>query len=131
MVKKLPHKVLARFTQIDYDQDMVLVALKAEKGSEKMIGVCRLIQVPGSRKAELGIVVGDPWQGKGVGANLLENCIPIARERGIESIWGLVLAENTTMLSLAREQGFTVQKIAEVDQYEIKISLKKDVREKI
>ena len=126
MVKNLPHKVLARFTQIDYDRDAVLVALKAENTGEKMIGVCRLTQIPGSRKAELGIVVGDPWQGKGVGATLLENCIPIARKRGIESVWGLVLAENTTMLSLAREQGFTIQKTADADQYEIKISLKDD-----
>jgi acetyltransferase len=127
MITNLPHKILARLTQIDYDQDAVLVALMAEKTGEKMIGVCRLTQVPGSRKAELGIVVGDPWQGKGVGATILENCIPIARERGIESIWGLVLAENTTMLSLAREQRFTIKKSVRADQYEITINLKKDV----
>ena len=123
IVKNLLHKVLARFTQIDYDRDVVLVALKTETTGGKMIGVCCLTLIPGTRKEELGIVVGDLWQGKGVGATLLENCIAIAKERGLESVWGLVLAENTNMLSLAREQGFTIQ-FAEAGQYEIRISLK-------
>ncbi len=52
--------------------------------------------------------MGDPWQGNGVGVALMEHLIGIARERGVESIWGLVLAENTHMLALARKLGFAI-----------------------
>ena len=35
-----------------------------------------------------------------LGAALLQRCISIAKERGIEKVMGAVLAENTQMLAL-------------------------------
>ena len=50
--------------------------------------------------------------------------VTIAKERDIESIWGLVLAENTHMLALARKLGFSISRIPEENQYELKIELR-------
>ena len=54
----------------------------------------------------------------------MEQLIAIARERGMASICGLVLAENTHMLALARKLGFDISKVPNEPQYE----LRKDLR---
>ncbi len=122
-LRALPPEMLARFTQIDYDRDICLVALDTGGTRERMLGVARCMSDPDVTKAEFAILVGDPWQGKGVGAALLEKCIDIARERGIRTIWGKVLAENTTMLELGRRLGFKVNRDPETGQFELRIQL--------
>ncbi len=123
-LRSLSEEMLARFTQIDYDRDMALVAMQQHAGGEKMLGVARLMSDPDVTEAEFSIVVSDPWQGKGVGAILLEDLIAIARERGMASLWGIVLPENTTMLALGRKVGFVVKRIPGDSDYELRIDLK-------
>jgi len=122
-MRHLSHEMLARFTQIDYDRDMSLVALQRTGDKERMLGVARLISDPDLTKAEFSVAVGDPWQGKGVGAELLEQLVSIARERGLAFLWGVVLAENTTMLALGRKLGFSVSRVPQSTDFELKIDL--------
>lgn len=123
IVKSLNHEMLVRFTQIDYDRDIALVAIQKIGKEEKLMGVSRVMSNPDGQEAEIAIAVGDPWQKKGLGEKLLEQCISIARERGIGHLWGIVLFQNTAMLSLARKLGFTVKKA--FDSYnELRIDLK-------
>ncbi len=72
---------------------------------------------------EFAVVVGDPWHGKGIGAALMEHLIEIARGRSIESIQGIVLAENSYMLSLARKLGFHISRVPRTNEYELRITL--------
>lgn len=121
-LKALTPEMVARFTQIDPEREIAWVAL--EKGpSGRIIGVCRLISVPECNRAEVVVVVGDPWQGKGIGARLIENCITIAKERGIKTLWGLVLPENTTVIGMARKYGFPLRWSPTSDAYELEIDL--------
>jgi acetyltransferase len=115
--------MLTRFTQIDYDRDIVVVAIKQTSGAEMILGVVRLMSEPDVTSAEFAITVGDAWQKMGVGAALLEYSIHIARERGVQFIWGMVLPENKGMLALARSHGFTVKKIDDSQDYEVRIDL--------
>ena len=82
---------------------------------------------PDVTSAEFAIAVGDAWQKKGVGAALLERSVHIARERGLQFIWGIVLSDNRGMLALARSHGFTVKKIRGSNEYEIRIDLMPNV----
>ncbi len=123
-LQSLSHEMLVRLTQIDYDRDVVLVAMQQPRGEEPLLGIVRLMSDPDVTKAEFSVVVGDRWQAQGVGAALLEQCLSIARERGIESIRGLILAENTTMIALGRRLGFSVDKIPGGKDYELRIELK-------
>jgi acetyltransferase len=123
-LKSLPPDMLARFTQIDYDRDMAVVALDCTHEEEKMLGVARFMGYPDGERGEIAVAVGDPWQGKGVGAALMQHLIAIARERGFEALWGIVMAENTHMLALARRVGAQVSLIPGTGQYELKINLK-------
>ena len=120
-MKRLPHSMLARFTQIDYDRHVALVALSVSNSQEAMLGVARIILARNQKEAEFSIVVGDPWQGKGIGAALLQRCISIAKERGIEKVMGTVLAENTQMLNLGKKLGFKINKVVGAGEYELSI----------
>jgi acetyltransferase len=123
-MKRLPHSMLARFTQIDYDRHIALVALSVSNSQESMLGVARVILAHNPKEAEFSIVVGDPWQGKGIGAALLQRCISIAKERGIEKVMGAVLAENTQMLALGKKLGFKIQKVLGAGEYELSIDFR-------
>jgi acetyltransferase len=124
-LKVLPHSMLVRFTQIDYDREIDMVALEKITGDrERMLATARVMSDPDGKKAEFAILVGDPWQGKGVGARLLERCLAIAKERGIETVWGIVLHENTGMRALARKLGFKVSRSDEPSELELTIDLK-------
>jgi acetyltransferase len=122
-MKNLPRNMLARFTQIDYDREMALIALDASGPEERMLGVARVITTRGGREAEFSVLVGDPWQGLGIGAELLLRCLRIVKTRGVERVWGLVLAENTQMLALGKKIGFQVRRVPEAGEYELQIDL--------
>ena len=104
--KKLTHEQITRFTQIDYDREMAIIALVEENGKEKTIGVNRLVYYPRDDRYEFALVVTDDWQDKGVGKVLMEKLISIARDRGIKTIYGNILAENNRMIQFCRRFGF-------------------------
>jgi len=54
-------------------------------------------------------VVADDFQGQGIGSALMKRICDIARERGLASLIGLVLARNNDMLSLMSRLGFVEQ----------------------
>jgi acetyltransferase len=56
--------LLSRFTQIDYDRDMALVALERDGGEERFAGVARYSQLSETDECEFAIVVADAWQGR-------------------------------------------------------------------
>jgi acetyltransferase len=107
-VKRLTPELLVWFTQIDYDREIVLIALDSSGSGDRMLGAARLNGHPGDDKAEFAIVIGDPWQGLGVGAKLLSCLAAIALRRKINRLWGLVLKENRAMLELGRKLGWTI-----------------------
>ncbi|MEJ2039437.1 MAG: bifunctional acetate--CoA ligase family protein/GNAT family N-acetyltransferase, partial [Desulfosarcinaceae bacterium] len=123
-LKNLPHGMLARFTQIDYDREIALVAIKQNGTQEQMLGVARVIPMRDMKSGEFAVLVGDPWQGSGIGAALLMRCLNLARERGLENVCGEVLAENTQMLRLGKKLGFKSRRIPESSEYEMYIDLK-------
>ena len=118
-MKRLPHSMLALFTQIDYDRHIALVALSDSGSKEEMLGVARIILERNLKEAEFSVVVGDQWQGKGIGAALLQRCLSIASDQGLEKVTGVVLAENTQMLALGKKMGFKSMKVLGANEYEL------------
>ncbi len=120
-MKSISHKMLARFTQIDYDREIAMVAFDSNgQVGDEILAVGRIIGDPDGRRGEFAIVVGDPWQGQGIGAAVLQKCIEIAEERGFEHIEGPVLAENNKMLKLGRKLGFEVLQ-QEGEEYQLRL----------
>jgi acetyltransferase len=127
-LRSFQNSMLIRFTQIDYDREIALVAIQEIDGEEIMLGVARVILDVKQRHAEFAVIVSDACQGKGIGAELLSQCLTIAKGRGIESVMGLVLTENTQMLTLGRKLGFKIARVPGSSEYELTINFKDAVK---
>jgi acetyltransferase len=106
--KSFSHLTMARFTQIDYDRDMVLVLTeRGEDGSPEIQGIIQINVRPRDATAEFAILLDGRVRGLGLGPFMLERIIEYAEARGIEEVHGDVLADNATMLKLCQVLGFT------------------------
>jgi acetyltransferase len=108
-LNELTPQMLARFTQVDYDRELALVALVDVATNPAFVGVARYIANPDQTSAEFAIVVADDWQRRGVGRVLMRGLIVCAKRRGFETLRGMILRENERMLAFVRALGFTLQ----------------------
>ena len=107
-IHELSLEMLVRFTQIDYHNEMALVAINPGVDGEEEIGVARYMTNPDKKTCEFAIVVSDKWQGKGIARLLMHKLIDIARNRGLEVMEGQVLANNYRMLELMTSLNFQI-----------------------
>jgi len=105
---QLPPKMLARFTQLDYDRELALVAVY----EGEFIAVGRFAPNLDGETAEFALVVADAWQGRGLGRLLLTRLREEARKAGYQALYGNIMQANREMLELAYHLGF-VQESAE------------------
>ncbi len=119
---ELPARMLARYTLIDYDREMALVAVHRQReagpdGSfsetEQIIGVSRYITNPDQTSCEFSLVVADAYKGQGLGSRLMLSIMEFARAKGLTEIDGLVLSNNSNMLRLMSSLGFSLRVFAE------------------
>lgn len=106
MQQELSPLMLARFTQIDYDREMALIATIEAQGEERQIGVARYVINPDGKSCEFAVVIADAWQKRGIGHKLLGLLIEVARNKGLSSMEGEVLKSNKGMLRLITALGF-------------------------
>jgi predicted CoA-binding protein/GNAT superfamily N-acetyltransferase len=78
-------------------------------GKSHVVGVGRLTRNNISNEAEFALLVGDEWQGHGLGTQLLKRLVEIGRREKLERITALILEENVPMRRLAEKVGFTLQ----------------------
>jgi len=125
---ELPVSMLARFTLIDYDREMALVAVTRERKVDadgvatevsRLVGVSRYITNPDRTSCEFSLVVSDDMGGKGLGSRLMLSIMDVAREKGLTEIDGLVLANNPNMLKLMRGLGFSVKAFPEDPDFKL------------
>lgn len=107
-IRYFSHVMAARMTQIDYDRELALVVHDAG-GSGPMHAIGTLIADPDGVTAEFALLVHQDRVRHGLGRHLLMQLIEQARRHGVESVWGVVLAENRGMLGLAHSLGFSAR----------------------
>lgn len=111
---------------LDYDNRMALAATVQEDGEEHIVGVARYSVLPGSepRMAEAGIVVGDPYQGNGLGKLLMNHLVRYAEEKGVKIFYGTIHTTNQRILNFIRHSGFCSERnMLEPGVWEYKIYL--------
>jgi len=125
-ITELPPSMLARFTLIDYDREMALVAVVKERSAgddsaetQRIVGVSRYITNPDQSSCEFSLVVADDYNGKGLGSRLMESIMEVAREKGLTEIDGLVLANNAGMLKLMKNLGFAINRFADDPDFKL------------
>ncbi len=105
-MKHLSHAFVARLTQIDYAREMAFVAIDMSDGD--LLGVVRFSADPDYKRGEFAVLVQSALKGQGLGWRLMQHLIAYARAEGLEELFGNVLAENTTMLAMCKELGFSI-----------------------
>jgi acetyltransferase len=111
LIKNISHEQLVRYTQIDYDREIAIIAEVEEDGKKKMAGVVRLIADQYNETAEFAIVIADPWQQYGLGNKFTDYIHEIAKARGIKKICANVLVQNHIMQHMFRERGYKMEKV--------------------
>jgi acetyltransferase len=99
---------LRRFTDIDYEREMALIATTPVQGGERQIGVVRYVKESATGDAEFAIVLSDDWQARGLGTRLLASLLVAAKDHGVRRLVATTLSENDRMLALGRKLGFKV-----------------------
>lgn len=114
-LEELPERDLVRFTTVDHQDRVALVAVApapaaAEPGEyagEQIIGVARYDKIAAD-EAEVAFNVADAHHGRGLGSALLEHLAAAARERGVRRFTAEVLPQNGRMITVFREAGYEV-----------------------
>jgi acetyltransferase len=121
-MRELSLKMLARFTLIDYDREMALVAVYRQRKpdeeggfteTESIIGVSRYVTNPDRMSCEFSLAISDEFNGQGLGSRMMLEIMDVARSKGLTQIEGLVLTNNAPMLRLMRSLDFEVHKYDE------------------
>jgi acetyltransferase len=123
--QRVTHERLARLCFIDYDREMALVGewQDAQSGSRQIVGVGRLTRLPGTGEAELAVIVGDCYQRRGLGSELVRQLVQIGRAEKLGRITAVVLRENTGMLRVFESLGFRIRTGIGDNQAEAEITL--------
>jgi len=121
-LNELTQKMLVRFTQLDYNRELALIAVLERPGEETELGVARYVMNPDGESCEFALVVADKWQNKGIGSRLMSALIEAARQRGFKVMDGEILASNHNMLKLVGNLGFSIH--TNIDDQSIKVAKK-------
>jgi acetyltransferase len=112
IIKEIPHEMLTRYCNLDYDREIAMVA-ELQEGGKPIIGAVRLIVGSDGKSGEFAILVGDQWQGLRLGSKLMDSLIEIGKDMGVKKIYGYVMADNYKMLQLCKKKGFMVETLDE------------------
>ena len=127
-VERLSESDLTYLTEIDHRDHEALVAIDPEDGG--LVGVARYVCTSrlgegdgsgkgtlkpaavrggGLKEAEVAVIVGDPWQGKGLATALLERLARRASEEGVDYFLALVLERRGRQKAEEHLMGVTIE----------------------
>ena len=122
-IRKFAHSQLARLTQIDYDREMAFIAVESPHNDPHTIGVVRIVCDPDNMEAEFAIIVHSGIKRRGLGRALMKKVIDYSISRGTRWLVGEVLANNRSMLNLARSLGFKAENSSEEGVVHVRLDL--------
>ena len=122
---RVAHERLIRRCFIDYDREMALVAELPDSrtGSTCIAGVARLLRLAPTEEAEIGVIVADEFQRRGLGSELIKRLIGIARIEKVKRIVTEFHSENSAIRHLAKNSGATVKETADPTRVHIQLEL--------
>ena len=113
------HERLRRHCVLDHTREFALVVdwVPHPRVNHQILGVGHLIKEPTRSEAEFAILISDPWQGKGLGTELLRLLVRLGRQSHLRRIIGHILADNISMKRVSEKVGFKVHFRTEIDEW--------------
>lgn len=115
--RKVTRWIVEEWANVNYDQNMVLVAVVDEGGESKIVADSRYYVDKSTGAAEVAIVVHNDWQHKGIGTSLLLHTIKVAKEMGVKKLFAYVSSENTKIARIGMKLGFTTKWYPDMGEY--------------
>ena len=106
-VRVFPHALVEPLLRMDDRRHFAFVATKDAPGAP-VVGSAMLVVEPDGKAAEFGIFVARSEANQRLGSHLLDCLIREGRGHGLETIYGIILADNADMIDLARRLGFGI-----------------------
>ena len=110
LAERIAHGRLAPLCFIDYDREMALVVEHADQdtGEREILGIGRMSKLRDAGAARFALVIGDQWQSRGLGTQLLKTLVQIGRDENLKRITGDILPDNAEMICVCRDAGFGI-----------------------
>jgi acetyltransferase len=107
---RVEHERLVRICFAGYGRGFALVADRRDPhtGQHEVLGVGRFGAI-NRTEAEAAVLVSDPWQGRGLGTELLASVVRVAREEGFQRLSGEILRDNLAVQAIFKKTGFTLR----------------------
>lgn len=126
--RDMPHERLQEFAVIDYTREMVILAVTTDKEKEEILGVAQYGIDEDTHTGEVGVVVRDDVQGRGIGTELLSYLTYLAKRQGLLGFTAEVLVENRPMMNLFEKMGFDIEKRRSEYVYELKMTFSENTK---
>ncbi|TWU24423.1 Succinyl-CoA ligase [ADP-forming] subunit alpha [Novipirellula galeiformis] len=115
MFRNTTHEMASRFCFNDYDREIAIVAEVNENGRKAIAGVGRLVADVDHQEVEFAVLVGDAWQGRGLGSELMDYCLKISEQWRVQKIVAEIAPQNRRMLEMFSHRGFTLNRSIAAD----------------
>lgn len=109
-IPKHSQQLVDRLTKIDYKNEMAIVAEVKKEELREVIAVARIVRDKDTDAAEFAIIIADEWQGKGLGSEMTNFMISIAKEMKFEKLYALLYSHNQQMQEIFSKKGFAIKK---------------------
>ena len=119
VVREVPPSEVARLTQIDYAREMAFVAVS----DDETLGVVRMVCDPDGQRADFAVIVRSDQKRRGLGTALLRKLVAYAQRCCVREIAAQFLPDNEPMIRLARQMGFQVRALPEIQRTEARMRL--------
>lgn len=112
-LRHLPHEQVQKMVTLDYHNEMALIGLVSDEGTERIACVGRYSRTAQADTAEFTITVRDELQGKGLGKLLLTRLIQVARENGVAYFTARFRADNERFRTMLQDTVGSVESTLE------------------
>jgi len=121
--KEMTEEDAARYCDVDYHASFAFVAEAMRGGRKDIVATGRYYRLPHKESAEVGFLVEEPFQNKGVGTKLMEQLVRAARDNGISAFEADVLGQNKEMMEVFTNYGFHVDREFEDGEYRVTVPI--------
>lgn len=122
--REMPHEKLQEYTVIDYSKEMVILAVVQPEGHDVVVGLAEYYLDEENLTANVAFTVRDDHQNQGVGTELLQHLVYLAKREGLHALTAEVLVENRPMMRVFQKLKLPMDVVTRDSVHELVIRLK-------
>jgi GNAT superfamily N-acetyltransferase len=120
---RIPREAVRQLAAVDHDRQEALLAMVGGRA----VGIAQYVRLQSSTRAELAVLVVDPWQRRGVARLLVTELAALAARRGVTHFSALVLPGNESARRALAKRWPGVEPEPTADGYAYELALHRPV----